>query len=116
MPKETKTIRRLTNEEFAKLLFWARDNQIDLQRQVDGGKTIVDIADEKDVAVSTIRSVFDSVGIQHGRETSAAASNGRLFNDLLIVVARMARELNVPHDEIKPYLPVGTEKPANEKK
>lgn len=104
--KKKVTRRFLSHEGFAKLLLWAKENQVELQNSTDKGKSVDDIANEHSVSPSSIKSVFDILGITYGRK--ADKSNGTpslLFTNLVIVVARLAHQLNVPYDEIKPYVP-----------
>lgn len=101
-------INKQNQDSFAKLLFWARDNQAEIQEKMDAGKTMAEYAAEKGISNSTMSKVLHIIGITFTR-SKANPKKGKLFNDLLVVVARIAKGLDINYDEIKPYLPVDTD-------
>ncbi len=100
---------RSTYDEFAKLLVWVMENKPSLQQRFDGGENVTAVAMERRTSPSTMRKALDSAGVELYRnrlEKSRPGTNGTSvpLKNILTVVARIARDLNVDYAEIKPYL------------
>lgn len=111
MDKKSKAPRATPNRPtygaLIKLAKFVEANKAEIQDQISKGKTVQAIAEGHGVSLSTMRSVLDEAAITHGRALGPKTppAKGKLFTDALIVLARIARQLDVKHDEIKPYLP-----------
>jgi len=83
------------------LSLWANGKKAELQSDIDSGKSVADIAREKNVPVGSMRSVLSGVGISHGRKASTRKG---VIHDILVVVNRLCIELNVSAGEIAKHL------------
>lgn len=91
----------MNHQVFTSLVLWANSNKPEIERRIQSGIPATTIAAEKKMPVSTMRKALTACGISHGRQ---AAKPSPLVGDLLTVLARIAKELNVDHKEIAPYL------------
>lgn len=82
-------------------------NRFELQSKFDKGEiaTVAQFAKDNGIPRSTADTVLKLLEI---RVPSRYKDNGRKKNisyqEILTVLARVCRELNINHDEIKPYL------------
>ena len=81
--------------------------RVPLQEKLDRGASMADIALDYKVSPVTMARVLKSMGFNFGKETKH--DRGKLFNDVIVVLARVAEGLNVNYDEIKPYLQVDSD-------
>lgn len=92
---------------FAKLLFAMREKKDEIQAELNGKLTVTELAARYEMPVFTTKSALKAIGINFGRVAKRAIRShqeGGSCAALLIVVARIAEGLAVPHDEIKPFL------------
>lgn len=97
------SIHKQKHTDIVSLTLKLNADKINIQTKLDAGAPITDMATAYGVTATTLSKILKQMGFANvGRQ--GKRDNGKLFGDMLIVVARLARELNVNHDEIKPYV------------
>jgi hypothetical protein len=100
-PKKT-----TTHAELIKLSFiFAREKE-EIQRRFDAGllESYAQLAEEKNIATSTVRTLCKQFGIISGRSQPKKKQDRCSYSAILTVLQRLCQELKVNYDEIKPYI------------
>jgi DNA-binding Xre family transcriptional regulator len=95
-----------SQSEIIKLsLIFARDKD-EIQQRFDTGSltNYQQLADEKNVALSTVRTLCKQFGIISARSNPKKKKDRCSYSAILTVLQRLCQELKVNYDEIKPYI------------
>ena len=95
-----------SQSEIIKLsLVFARDKD-EIQQRFDTGSltNYQQLADEKNVALSTVRTLCKQFGIVSSRSNPNKKQDRCSYSAILTVLQRLCQELKVNYDEIRPYL------------
>ena len=104
----TKSIKRqktVTHVEFGQRLTRAQAEKPKIEAHFAGGGTLTALAEDYGVAESAMKSILEVLGISHKKpkEDNQPSRLDPRVTDLLTVVRRIARGLDVEHSEIIKY-------------
>jgi hypothetical protein len=97
------TKRSQSHAEFGKLVLRVQQDKESIEKKLARGLSMTELAGHYKTTTGSFKSAMDAIGIERPAHQGHSAK-GKLFNDLVIVVARLASQLNVDCSEIKPYL------------
>lgn len=95
---------KVTQEKLIPHVLWANQNKAAIQSSIDGGKTVVQIAQERGLPQATCRTILDGVGIKHGRAHKAVDTQAARETALFTVLLRIAKGIGVDHQELLPFV------------
>lgn len=102
-----KQVRRATHARIAEIIIWAVNNKESIQARIAKGTFLEDFAKDHGIHPQSMKGIFTSVGItlrERSKSKPPPADSGPVIPAMLTVLARICRDLNAPHDELKPFL------------
>lgn len=103
MSEPRRTIKKVPQEQFGKLLLALNSQKQAVQERLTAGLAVTELATEWHVPTGTMKSLLTAVGIVHGRNGKRPTFPS-LVKAMLIVLRRVCENTKVPCPELDQYL------------
>lgn len=100
-PNQRKVV---SHAEFAALLLAMQPKVAEIKQRMADGLYITALCDEYKTSQWTMKSLLSALGIEYGRKTRRLNKIAPETQAILTVLQRICEGLQVPHDEILPFL------------